>query len=122
MATVIGCIINPINISRLHMSTETFSQRILNSLISHGIDQMWEYFDKNIYELGLMQGKNLISTTQVPQMIPGTPAKMECMDYKPLSILKNHPELAAEFINDEDSFQSFSLFHLTSLFKLLFVG
>ena len=130
-ATVVGCIINPINISRLHVSTESFAQGTLNSLMSHGIDpllrKMWEYFGKNIYEFDLLKGANFMTAMEVPQMVPGTPAKyglsaMECIDYKPLSILKNDPEFAAEYIHDEDSFEPFTLFHLTSLFKLLLIG
>ena len=127
----VGCILNPIKISRLHISTETFAQGTLNSLMSHGIDpllrKMFEYFGKNICEFGWMQGLKSMMMMEAPQMIPGSTAMydlsaIECTEYKPLSVLKNDPELAAEYISDEDSFQPFSFFHLTSLFKLLLIG
>ena len=59
--------------------------------------------------------------------IPGVNAKLglsalECVDDKPLTEMKDDPDLAAEVVQDDESFQQFSLFHLTTLFKLWFFG
>ena len=36
--------------------------------------------------------------------------------------MKDDPELAAEVVSDDESFQQFSLFHLASLFKVWVFG
>ena len=124
---MIGCTGNPVNISRLYISKESFAAGTLNILMSHGIHpeirKIIEYFGRAWNEAFLMEGLRRTTVLDVGDLAPGTNAKLDfsalqCIENKPLTIMKDDPELAAEVILDDESFQEFSLFHLESLFKL----
>ena len=128
---MVGCTMNPVNISRLYISKESFAAGTLNSLMSHGIHpeirKIFEYFGKAWNEAALMDGMAKIKALDAENIIPGANAKLglsalQCIEDKPLTVMKNDPELAGEVVSDDESFQEFSLFHLESLFKLWFLG
>ena len=127
----VGCTMNPVNISRLYISKESFAEGTLNTLMSHGIHpslrKIFEYYGKTFNEAGLMTGIAKVRALNAGDMIPGVTAKLglsalECVEDKPLTEMMDDPELASEVISDEESFQQFSLFHLASLFKVWFFG
>ena len=126
-----GCTLNAVNISRLYLSKESFAAGTLNALMSHGIHpeirKIFEYFGRAWNEAFLVEGLTRISVLAAGSIIPGASAildlsALQCMEDKPLTIMKDDPELKAEVVSDEESFQEFSLFHLESLFKLWFFG
>ena len=128
---MVGCTLNAVNISRLYISKESFAAGTLNTLMSHGIHpeirRIFEYFGRAFNEAALMEGMTRIRALTAAGMIPGINAKLDfsalqCMEEKPLTVMKDDPELVAEMVSDEESFQQFSLFHLASLFKLWFMG
>ena len=128
---MVGCTMNPVNISRLYVSKESFAAGTLNTLMSHGIHpeirKIFEYFGRAFHEAALMEGIARLYALDAENLVPGADAKLglsalECMEGKPLTVMKDDPELAAEVVTDNESFQEFSLFHLESLFKLWFFG
>ena len=127
----VGCSINPVNVSRLYISKDSFASGTLNSLMSHGIHpsirQIIEYFGRAFNEGGLVEGMAKITALDGADTISGVNAKLslsalECVDDKLLTEMKDDPDLAAEVVQDDESFQQFSLFHLASLFKIWFIG
>ena len=128
---MVGCTMNPVNISRLYISKESFAAGTLNTLMSHGIHpeirKIFEYFGRAFHEAALMEGISRIRTLTAAEMIPGINAKLDfsalqCIEEKPLTVMKDDPDLAEEIISDDESFQEFTLSHLASLFKLWFFG
>ena len=128
---IIGCTMNPVNISRMYLSKETFAAGTLNPLMSHGIHpeirKIIEYSGRSFNEAALLEGVLRMGALDIGDMIPGANAKLglsalECVDGKPLTEMKDDPEYAAEMVWDEESFQKFSLFHLATLFKLWIYG
>ena len=128
---IIGCTIIPVNISRLYLSKESFAAGTLNTLMSHAIHsslrKIFEYFGRAWNEAALTEGVIRIHAVNAGDIIPGLGAELglsslECMEGKPLTVMKDDPELKAELVSDEESFQDFSLFHLATLFKLWFIG
>ena len=128
---MVGCTMNAVNMSRLYLSKESFAAGTLNTLMSHGIHpeirKIFEYFGRAFHEAALMEGIARIRALTAADMIPGINAKLDfsalqCIEDKPLTVMKDDPELAAEVVSDDESFQEFSLFHLASLFKLWFFG
>ena len=126
-----GCTMNPVNISRLYLSKESFAAGTLNTLMSHGIHpeirKIFEYFGRAWNEAALMEGVGRLFALDAGEVIPGATAKLglsalECIDDKPLTVMQDDPELAEEVVSDEESFYEFSLFHLALLFKLWFLG
>ena len=93
-------------------------------MISHGIHPMLrkiaEYFGRASNEAGLIAGMTKIASLGTGGTIPGLNAKLslsalQCVDDKPLTEMKDDPELASEEVQDDESFQQFSLFHLSLL-------
>ena len=128
---MVGCTMNPVNMSRLYISKESFAAGTLNTLMSHAIHpkirKIFEYFGRAYHEAALMDGMARLKSLNAGNMIPGASAildfsALECLDEKPLTVMKDDPELAAEVVTDDESFQEFSLFHLASLFKIWFFG
>ena len=128
---MVGCTMNAVNISRLYISKESFAAGTLNTLMSHAIHpeirKIFEYYGRAWNEAALMEGMTRISVLDAGSMIPGASATLDysalqCIEDKPLTVMKDDPELAAEVVTDDESFQQFSLFHLASLFKLWFFG
>ena len=128
---MVGCTMNAVNMSRLYLSKESFAAGTLNTLMSHGIHpeirKIFEYFGRAFHEAALMEGIARIRVLNAADLIPGISASLDfsalqCIEDKPLTVMKDDPELAEEVISDNESFQEFSLFHLASLFKLWFFG
>ena len=128
---MVGCTMNAVNISRLYFSKESFAAGTLNTLMSHGIHpslrKIFEYYGRTVHETGFMWGSQKLIVLDAADMFPGTNAKLDlsalqCTEDKPLTVMKDDPELAEEVVTDDESFQEFSLFHLESLFKLWFFG
>ena len=126
-----GCTVNPVNISRLYVSKESFAAGTLNTLMSHAIHpslrKIFEYFGRAWNEGNLMEGLTRMTVLDGENLMPGADAKLglsalECMEDKPLTVMKDDPELAEEVVSDDESFQEFSLYHLETLFKLWFLG
>ena len=126
-----GCTMNAVNVSRLYLSKESFAVGTLNTLMSHRIHpslrKIFEYYGRTIHEVGFMWGAQKLIVLDAADMIPGANAKLDfsalqCIENKPLTVMKDDPELAAEVISDDESFQEFSLFHLATLFKLWYFG
>ena len=128
---MVGCTMDAVNVSRLYLSKESFAAGTLNTLMSHAIHpllrKIFEYFGRAFHEAALMEGIARVRTLTAGDMIPGISATLDfsalqCIEDKPLTVMKDDPELAAEVVSDEESFQEFSLFHLATLFKLWFFG
>ena len=128
---MVGCTMNAVNISRLYISKESFAAGTLNTLMSHGIHaeirKIFEYFGRAFNEANLIVGATRFIVINAADMVPGMNAKLdvsalECIEDKPLTVMKDDPELAGEVVSDDESFQEFSLFHLATLFKLWIFG
>ena len=128
---MVGCTLNAVNISRLYISKESFAAGTLNTLMSHGIHpeirKIFEYFGRAWNEAALMEGLTRITVLSAGSMIPGATATLDfsalqCIENKPLTVMKDDPELAVEVVSDDESFQEFTLSHLASLFKIWFFG
>jgi hypothetical protein len=136
MGRNVACMLIPLNITRLHISKDSFAHGTLNILMSHGIQprlrKVFDYYGRTNHEMALLEGLSITELHNAPLEAPGLRMTygleaMECIDGLPLTSSRDSedPALRKEYYHqteEECSFVAFSFFHLKSCFVMLGYG